>query len=189
MLPDPVTIVHEIRSLARLETASMTVEKIVTATDNEGQLFGLLRDELIFVAYGEAVAGVDLANLTVDDMVVVDPLTVMVHLPEAEIFHAFLDEERSYVADRDTPLLARAFNTSDPNLETLVRREAQKQVERAAEEGELVSIAQQNAEDYIGALLRSLGFENVIFTESTPPPAPEFIQELPKGYEINTPVP
>jgi hypothetical protein len=189
VLPDPLTIVREIRSLAQLETASMSVEKIVTATDNGDQLFGLLRDELVFVAYGEATAGVNLAGLTVDDMVVVDPVTVMVHLPEGEIFHAFLDEERSYVANRDTPLLARAFNTSDPNLESMVRQEAQRQVELAAQEAGLAAIAGQNAQDYIGALLRGLGFENVIFTETTPPPAPAYIQDLPKGWDLATPAP
>jgi len=36
ILPDPVTIVHEIRSLARLETIKFSLEKIITAETRQG---------------------------------------------------------------------------------------------------------------------------------------------------------
>jgi hypothetical protein len=36
----------------------------------------------------------------------------------------------------------------------------------------------------------SLGFTNVTFTDSTPPPPAEpFVQEVPKGYILVTPTP
>ena len=31
IIPDPVTIIHEVRGLSRLETASYTLEKVITA--------------------------------------------------------------------------------------------------------------------------------------------------------------
>ena len=52
ILPDPVTIINEVRSLARLETIQYSVEKIITAETGQevfGPLFG---DRLLFVAHG-----------------------------------------------------------------------------------------------------------------------------------------
>lgn len=184
ILPDPVLIVQEVKDLARLETASYTMEKIVRAERGQDALWGALGETLIFVAHGEVIAGVDLARMEEADIQVVDPVTVMVYVPEAEIFNVILDNERSYVADRDTGILTRA----DPQLETEVRQAAQKELELAAEESDILELANENAESYMRGFLQNLGFENIIFTETTPPPAPPFEQEIPKGYSL-TPVP
>lgn len=185
VLPDRVVIVTEIQDLARLETASYSFEKIIRAErGRQDLLWGALGETLIFVAHGEVVAGVDLSKMQMQDLQVVDPETVMVHLPEAEIFHVIPDEERSYVADRDTGLLVRA----DPQLETQVRRAAVAELRAAAEESDILARAEQNAEMYMDNFLRGLGFTNITFTDETPPEAPPFEQELPKGYAV-TPVP
>lgn len=183
VLPDPVVIVREVKDLARLETASMTLEKVVRAERDQDRLWGALGETLIFVAHGEVIAGVDLAKMQEDDVQVVDPVTVMVHLPEPEIFTVDLDNERSYVADRDTGLLAR----SDPQLETLVRRAADQELQAAAEESDILAQADENAELYMRGFLQELGFENIIFTDTKPPEPPPFEQEIPKGYSL-TPV-
>src|SRR5690606_3480330 len=104
VLPDPVVIVREVRDLARLETASYSMEKVVRAERGQDVLWGALGETMIFVAHGEVIAGVDLAKMSEDDIQVVDPVTVQVHLPDAEIFNVVLDNNRSYVADRDTGL-------------------------------------------------------------------------------------
>jgi predicted PurR-regulated permease PerM len=36
IIPDPVTIIHEIQSLARLETIHYSVEKVITAETGQG---------------------------------------------------------------------------------------------------------------------------------------------------------
>ena len=184
IMPDPVLIVEEVRDLARLETASYTLEKIVRAERGQDVLWGALGETLIFVAHGDVIAGVDLSKMQPEDVQVVDPVTVMVHIPEAEIFNVILDNDRSYVADRDTGILTRA----DPQLETEVRQAAQKELETAAEESDILDLANENAEEYMRGFLNNLGFENVIFTDSTPPPAPPFEQEVPKGFSL-TPTP
>ncbi|MGD2105388.1 MAG: hypothetical protein PVJ55_09810, partial [Anaerolineae bacterium] len=38
IIPDPVTIVKEVRGLSRLETAAYTIEKIITAESQQGPL-------------------------------------------------------------------------------------------------------------------------------------------------------
>lgn len=185
VLPDPVIVVREVRELARLETASMTMEKVIRAEREQEVLWGAFGETLIFVAYGEVIAGVDLAKMEETDVQVVDPETVMVHLPDAEIFTVDLDNEKSYVADRDTGLLTRA----DPELETLVRQAADRELEAAAEESDILETADENAEAYMRGFLQDLGFENVIFTETTPPVPPPFEQDVPKGYSLTPAAP
>lgn len=183
ILPDPVLIVQEVKDLARLETASYTLEKIVRAERGQDVLWGALGETLIFVAHGEVIAGVDLSKMQQEDVVVVDPVTVHVHLPDAEIFNVILDNERSYVADRDTGILTRA----DPQLETQVRQAGQRDLQAAAEESDILDLANENAENYMRGFLQNLGFENIVFTDNTPPPAPPFEQDVPKGRSL-TPV-
>jgi hypothetical protein len=136
ILPNPASIVHQINDLARLETASYEIEKVVTAEDNPDQFFGLLGESIVFVAYGKIYAGVDLSQMSAADLVVVDPQTVVVHLPEAHVFEDIpvLDNERSYVADRDTGLLTRA----DPELETRVRQEAEIAIREVAAQSDIL---------------------------------------------------
>lgn len=185
VLPDPVIVVREVKDLARLETASMTMEKVIRAEREQDLLWGAFGETLIFVAHGEVIAGVDMAKMQENDVQVVDPVTVMVHLPEPEIFTVDLDNEKSYVADRDTGLLTRA----DPELETLVRQRADQELELAAEESDILEKADENAETYMRGFLQQLGFENIIFTDTTPPEPPPFEQEIPKGYSLTPAAP
>lgn len=191
ILPDPATIVHQINDLARLETASYEMEKIVTAdSQQDGLLDALLGESMIFVAYGKLYAGVDFSRMTAADIVVVDPDTVLVHLPPAEIFADIpvLDNERSYVADRDTGLLTRA----DPELETRVRQAAEASIREAAMSSDILGRANTNAQTYMRNLLGGLGFTDIQFTPDTPPPAAPYQQEVPKGYYLlptGTPAP
>ncbi|NPA26437.1 MAG: DUF4230 domain-containing protein, partial [Chloroflexi bacterium] len=89
--PDPITIVHQVRQLARLETVQYTIEKVITArTQPEGIWDVLFGDRLIFVAHGIVIAGVDLGKLGPDDIWFEDGV-LYVRLPEPEIFVATLD--------------------------------------------------------------------------------------------------
>ena len=187
ILPNATTIVHEINDLARLETASVNLEKIVTAERNNDYLWGAMGETLIFVANGTVVAGVDLADMSSADIQVVDPTTVMVHLPPATLFDDLpaLDNENSYVADRDTGLLARA----DPQLETEVRRLAENVLIEEALNTGVLDQANYNAQQFMLTFMQGLGFETVVFTDEVPPTVEPFEQEIPKGYVLTTPTP
>jgi len=63
ILPDPVTIIHEVRSLARLETISYSVEKVIRAENGQVAFNFLFGDQLIFVAHGYVIAGIDLSKI------------------------------------------------------------------------------------------------------------------------------
>lgn len=189
ILPDPVTIVHELNDVARLETAEYIAEKVVRAERDQDFLFGAFGETMLFVAYGEVIAGIDLGTMTPADVQVVDPVTVMINMPEAEILHATIDNDRSYVADRDTGLAIAITGGIDPNLETEVRQRAEVEIEMAALEAGILERANDNAELFMRSFLMGLGFENIIFTDGPPPPVPTYEQPIPKGYSLVTPTP
>lgn len=158
IIPDPVTIVHEVRTLARLETIQYSVEKVITAESGQG-LFGfLVGDRLLFVAHGTVIAGVDLEKLQPDDLRVEDGV-LYVQLPEAEVFIASLDNERSYIYDRQQGFLTRGNQL----LETEARQAAEDEILNAALEDGILEQAQVNAESYLLRLFLNLGFPDVIF--------------------------
>lgn len=181
ILPNPATIVTQINDLARLETASYELEKVVTADSGQsGILDFFLGESMVFVAHGKVYAGVDLAAMTPEDLAVVDPDTVMVHLPPAIIFEDIpaLDTEQSFVADRDTGLLI----NGDPNLETEVRQAAEAAIVEAARSSDILERANFNAQQFMRGFLEGLGFTEVIFTQDVPTNVPPYEQPVPKGY-------
>jgi len=84
-----------------------------------------------------------------------------VNLPPAEILIATLDNEKSYVYDRQTGVL----NKPDPNLETQVRQVAEQEILKAALEDGILEQAQINAEAYLLKFFAALGYPNTIFVD------------------------
>jgi hypothetical protein len=167
VLPDPVTIIHDIRSLARLETIQYSVEKVITAETRQdifGPLFG---DKLILVAHGVVLAGVDLEKMEPQD-IRLEGNVVSITLPPAEIFVTTLDNDKSYVYNRQTGI----FSHGDVNLETIARRAAEDEIQKAAIDDGILRLAQQNAENYLDRLVRSLGYTDVIFSIAQDTPLP-----------------
>jgi hypothetical protein len=186
ILPDPLTIVTSVSKLARLETARVEAEKIATSERNTETLFGLFGESMVFVAVGEVIAGIDFAKMEDGDVQVVDPTTIMIHLPDSEILVATLDEDKSYVVDRDVGL----FTGADKDLEREVRVIGRDAIlEYALDEIKVLEVAQQNAQEYMESFLNDLGFENVIFTDAKPPIPEPYVQEIPKGMVLVTPTP
>ncbi|MEA2007580.1 MAG: DUF4230 domain-containing protein [Chloroflexota bacterium] len=161
ILPDPVTVIHEVRSLARLETIQYSVEKVITAETRQGTFEFFVGDKLLFVAHGEVIAGIDLEKLVPGDLEV-EGQVLYVTLPEPEVFMTALDNEQSYVYNRETGI----FTQGDVNLETLARQAAEDEIEKAALEDGILDLARQNAENYLSRLFRDLGFPEVIFRDA-----------------------
>ena len=158
ILPDPVTIIHEVRSLARLETIKFSLEKIITAETRQGAFKWLVGDRLIFIAHGEVIAGIDLNKLDPENMEVRNGV-LYVALPEAELFIVSIDNKQSYVYDRETGI----FTHGDVNLETEARRAAEDEIEKSALEDGILELAAQNAEAFLDRLFRDLGYPDVVF--------------------------
>jgi hypothetical protein len=158
IIPDPVSIIHEVRSLARLETIQYSVEKVITADSGRAELTALFGDKLLFVAHGEVIAGMDLEKIQLDD-ITLNGKVITVKLPSAEVLVTRLDNQKSYVYDRQTGLLVRPT----VELETLARQSAEEEILKTAIDDGILKQAQTNAENYLDRLIRSLGYEDVIF--------------------------
>ena len=160
IIPDPVTYINEIRALARLETIQYSVEKVITGETGGGTFQSLFGDKILFVGHGTVIAGIDLQKLQPEDMRYENGV-LTVRLPPAEIFIAALNNEKSYVYDRDTGVLTRP----DINLETLVRQRAEEEILKAALEDGILEQAQLNAEAYLLKFFAALGYPNTIFVD------------------------
>src|SRR5450631_819695 len=153
------TVVDRIQRLQRLETVVYTMDKLVTGAKENSILPDFLAgDRLLMIAHGEVVAGIDFANLKPGD-VRVDGKQVHLHLPAAQVFSTRLDSAKTRVYSRQTGLLV----STDPDLETQTRQEAERQLQEAALADGILRTAQQNAAATIGSLLQGLGFEKVEF--------------------------
>ena len=153
------TVVDRIQRLQRLETVVYTMDKVVTGAKENPLLPDFLTgDRLLMLVHGEVVAGIDFSNLKPDD-VKVNGKQVLLHLPAAQVFTTRLDSAKTRVYSRQTGLLV----SSDPNLETQVRQEAERQLQEAALADGILHTAQLNATSTISSLLQGLGFEKVEF--------------------------
>jgi hypothetical protein len=158
IIPDPVTYINEIRALARLETIQYSIEKVITGEMGAGTFDVLFGDKILFVAHGTVIAGIDMEKIQPENLRYVNGV-LTVKLPPAEVFIATLDNDKSYVYDRQTGLLT----NPDPNLETLVRQRAEEEILKAALEDGILVQAQANAEVFLFKFFAALGFPNTIF--------------------------
>ena len=175
-LSSSVTIVHPtpnvllaVKDLARLESASFHMERVIDLTDKQSMLFGLVQSEdaILLVAVADVSAGVDLQQLKSDDIVVDAPeKRVTITLPAPDVFHAELDNSKTYVHTRHTGALA----NRKENLETRARQEAERSLIEAALQAGLLNRASDNARRAVEGLARGLGYEHV--EVKVRPPAP-----------------
>src|SRR5262245_56974768 len=152
-------VVNQIQRLQRLETVVFGMDKIVAGERESKYLPKFLAgDRLLLIVFGEVTAGIDLGRVQVGD-VEVDPEgpAIRLKIPAPEIFSTRLDNERTRGYSRETGL----FSSVDPDLETDVRREAERQVRQAAVESGIIDTARGNARETLTAFLQGLGFAQV----------------------------
>jgi hypothetical protein len=157
--PTPDVIVA-MRDLARLESASFHMERVIDLRDRQERLFGLVQadDAILMVAAGDVVAGVDLTEMR-DGDVVIDPdsHTATITLPPPRVLSTSLDNERTFVHTRSTDTMARRRE----DLETRARQEAERTIGQSAIEAGILDRARENAGRTIETLVRSLGYQRV----------------------------
>lgn len=151
------TVVRQIQALQRLETVNYTMDKIISGERDSPYLPKFLAgDRLLLVVHGEVIGGVDLGKVHPED-VSVNGRTISLRIPAAEVFSTRIDNARTRVYSRDTGL----FSSPDPNLESEVRSEAERQLRQAALQDGVLKTAQQNAHSTLSSLLKGFGFEQV----------------------------
>lgn len=154
------TVIKQIQSLNRMETAQFTIEKVIDAGTN-GNVFQqfLFGDKLLLIAQGEVMAGFDFSKVTEND-IAIENGTVRLALPQPEILITTLNNDQTRVYDRRTGLLSKG----DKDLESKAREQATNLIRQAACQGNILDTASTNARNQLTALLKSLGFTTVIIT-------------------------
>jgi hypothetical protein len=151
------TVVRQIQQLARLETVDYTMDKIISGErDNLYLPKFLAGDRLLLVVHGDVIGGVDLQKVQQGD-VSVHGRKISLRIPAAEVFSARIDNAKTRVYSRDTGL----FSSPDPNLESEVREEAERQLLQAALHDGVLRTAEQNARNTLSSMLKGLGFDQV----------------------------
>src|SRR5688572_8122597 len=161
------TIIESIKGVSDLATVKYQMEKIVVGTSTGVLPEWLVSDKLVLIAYGEVVAGIDLSGITEDDITTHDENstvptdTVRIKLPPPKIIYSKIDNGKTQVFQRDTTIFTRA----DPNLETAVRTEAERQMVDGAVENGILKHAQTNTETVLRSLLTGLGYKQIEFEQ------------------------
>ncbi|MBX3182443.1 MAG: DUF4230 domain-containing protein [Polyangiaceae bacterium] len=153
-------VLQSVQELARLETVSFRIERVVQLKEEQRRAFGLLtaEDSILLVAAADVSAGVDLRSLNADRVEVDDANNrVRLRLPAPAVFTIALDEERTFVHSRNTDLLAK------PNvaLESQARRAALSELREAALASGILARAEAGAKRTLTSLLMALGYQHV----------------------------
>lgn len=155
--PTPTPILIDIQELGKMVTIQYKLQTVSVVEEKEEnwvkRLFG--ENKLVLVATGEVMAGVDMA-LVKDQDIVVDGTTVMLTMPPAQIISVQLIPGESWVYDRKLNLLA-------PNWQQELQ--AEEQAERSLEGWSIghgiLGQAEETFRLRLESFLRSLGFTNV----------------------------
>jgi hypothetical protein len=157
---DTATVLLAVRQLARLETVSFHMEKLIDLKERQAHLFGLIQvdDAILLAAAGDVVAGVDLTKLR-DGDIEIDPVArrARLRLPQPELLTVRLDNQRTYVHSRQTDLLAKRVI----ELESVARRHAEDEIRDAALAAGVLTRARESAAHTLTALVRSLGYDHI----------------------------
>ena len=153
-------VLEGIQKLDRLDTVRMTQSIVVTKETGGTELRRFLTgEEVILVAVGDVEAGVNLSDLTEEDVQVEEKI-VTLRMPEPEISSVSLDEEQTRLYDRDQGILRLR---PDETLVEEARQEAQDELVAAARQNDIRATAERNAEDTVRTFLTTLGYKEVQF--------------------------
>jgi hypothetical protein len=157
--PTPIVVITHIKELGRLETAEFAMRTIIDLENEPANLWQRLvgSDKLLLIAEGEVVAGFDLEKMT-EDNIVAEGDRVEVTLPAPEILYSRIDNERTYVYERETGLLVKP----DKTLESRARQLAEEALIKWAAERGIYDKAETAGRLRLENLLRSLGFTEIV---------------------------
>ena len=167
-------VVHQLQGASDLTTAIFAMAAIVPAQSDRtlaGHVIGSTK--LLYLAYGEVRAGLDLSQITVADVQIEGQSAIRVILPPPQILDSKLDLAKSTVYDYNRGWLG---PDNAPQLQHLAQRDALAKIEAAACTTGLLAEANRRAEITVGEILSSAGFQSV--TVTTQPPSPSACADL-----------
>jgi hypothetical protein len=164
----PSTIIlQQVRSVSELTTTVFAMETVVPASQDR-QLGDLVvgQSRLLYVAYGEVRAGIDLSQINAQ-AVQTEGDRLVVTLPEPKILDKKIDVEKSKIYDYDRGFLNLGPDTTPELLEFAQRQTLDKILLSACEQG-ILERANDQAEVALTGLLSNTGFSSVEIKTTTP---------------------
>lgn len=162
-----VVVLDSVQKMSVLTTTRYNFSSIITSEREMPPLLAALYGERqVLVAVGHVTAGIDLTQLTENDITIAGN-TLTINLPPPTLQDCFLNEGASYVAERDTGIFAR----SAPNLEGQAREFAIGQFRQQAMDGGILAEVQRQSQVAIGEFIAALGIPGVTqINVTTAPP-------------------
>jgi hypothetical protein len=162
-------IVSQVRGASELTTAVFTMEAVVpTRQERKVAGYTIGSTTLMYIAYGEVRAGVDLKDLTPNNVKIVND-TIELQLPPPRILDSKIDVNRSKVYDYDRGFLGLGPDTA-PQLQSLAQQETLKKIREAACQQNLLAQANDRAALTVEKLLNTAGYKQVEIKTQSPPP-------------------
>jgi hypothetical protein len=156
-------VVQQLRGASELTTAIFAMEAVVpTKSDRTLGGYVIGSTNLLYIAYGEVRAGVDLSEITATDIQLNDAgdRPVQVTLPPPRILDSKLDLNRSDVYDYDRGFLGLGPDNA-PDLQEAAQKTALSKIVQAACSEGILQEANSRARLTVAQILSTAGLETV----------------------------
>jgi Protein of unknown function (DUF4230) len=152
-------IVHQVRDLSELSTATFEMDAVVPVSDKKF----LAESKLLYIAHGSVRVGIDLSEFQ-PEQVQIEGEKITVMLPPLKILGSNLDLEHSSVYSYDRGFLGRGPDVIE--LQAQAQREALRKIESAADQSWLRQTAVERVQKTVGHLLnqvlRDRGYREIV---------------------------
>lgn len=163
-------VVQQVQGMSELTTAKFTMQAVVpTSRDRTFAGYTVGSTTLLYIAHGEVRAGIDLSQITRDNVQLSDGNSLTVQLPPPKIVDSKIDVNRSQVYDYDRGFLGLGPDAA-PELQQLAQQQTLQQVVSSACNEGILEEANTRAEVAIRQLLTTAGYNTVTVLTQTPPP-------------------
>jgi len=162
-------VVQQVQGVSELTTAIFTMQAVVPTSQNatvNGFVIGTTK--LLYIAYGEVRAGVDLHSLTAANVQVTGN-SIQIQLPPPQLLDRKIDVSRSNVYDYNRGTFGLGPDVA-PELQALAQQEALTKIVEAACTDGVLEKANDRAKLVVTQLVTTAGYQSV--TVITQPPQP-----------------
>ncbi|GAB4141856.1 MAG: hypothetical protein Fur0046_18060 [Cyanobacteria bacterium J069] len=161
-------VVQQVRAVSELTTAVFAMQAVVPASrDRTFGGYTIGQTTLLYIAYGEVRAGVDLSQISPADVQIAGQ-AVSLRLPPPRILDSKIDVNRSKVYDYDRGFLGLGPDVA-PELQEIAQRQTLQEIIATACDQGILQTASDRAQVAITQLLSTAGYQVTVVPQ--PPTA------------------
>jgi hypothetical protein len=159
--PSSTTVITEIRYMAKVETVSYSLEKVIAYDQDANSIWHFLGDhKKLFVVHGDVIAGFDLSKITKDD-IQIHGKSITLNMPPPQILVTTLDESKMRVYDSNTGVYGLWDEGIDANAELKVLAGAKQSLQDDACQEGILQKASESTRMHFTSFLTALGFTKI----------------------------